>query len=438
MKKISKKLLALLMVLTLIATFIPTVGINVAAETSSDGKWEYYIEEDDGVDYAVVERYNGNEENVTVPSVLGECLVRGIYEDCFYENSTVITVTLPDSIRYVDDWFITDCSSLTTVNVGKEVEYLTRRMSYDCPRLQNINVVELNPNFASIDGVLMNKSKTEIIYYAEGRAATEYTIPNSVIKIWGDAFSYNKNLKKVNFGKNITTIEDGAFWACENIKVALFDGNPPIEIGRTAFRESGYGDLSTTFHGFKLYYKPANKAAWAGWNSEDWFGYESAEWTVPATAIKATKVVVSVEKGKTAKLAYTVTPRETNDVIKWTSSNSKTVSVDAKGVVKGLKAGKVAITATTTSGKVAKFNVTVIVKLKKLTAKKVTVKVGKSKKIKITKVPKDATSVKFKWSTKNKKIAKVKNGKVTGIKKGSTKITAKSGGKKITIKVTVK
>lgn len=79
------------------------------------------------------------------------------------------------------------------------------------------------------------------------------------------------------------------------------------------------------------------------------------------------------------------------------------------------------------------------VKKPKLSTKKVTVAVGKSKKVKVKNVPKKA---KITWKSKKPKIAKVtKNGKITGKKKGKTKIickiTFKSKGKKKTTRLVV-
>lgn len=48
------------------------------------------------------------------------------------------------------------------------------------------------------------------------------------------------------------------------------------------------------------------------------------------------------------------------------------------------------------------------------------------------------TSSKVSWSSSNSKVATVKNGKVTGIKAGTAKITAKAGGKRAVCTVTVK
>lgn len=70
----------------------------------------------------------------------------------------------------------------------------------------------------------------------------------------------------------------------------------------------------------------------------------------------------------------------------------------------------------------------------KLNKKSVTLGIGKSVKLKLKNAKK-----KVKWSSKNKKVATVnKKGKVTAKKAGTTKIVAKSAGKKYVCKVLVK
>lgn len=78
-------------------------------------------------------------------------------------------------------------------------------------------------------------------------------------------------------------------------------------------------------------------------------------------------------------------------------------------------------------------------KAPKLSAKTVTLNAGASKKIKLKNKPKKATVT---WSSSNKKVAKVKSGKITAVKKGSAKITCrvkyKKGKKTVTKKLSVK
>lgn len=68
----------------------------------------------------------------------------------------------------------------------------------------------------------------------------------------------------------------------------------------------------------------------------------------------------------------------------------------------------------------------------KLNKKKIVLEMGSTYELKV----KNATG-KVKWSSADKKVVKVKNGKLTPVAVGSTKVTAKVNGKKYTCKVTV-
>lgn len=130
-------------------------------------------------------------------------------------------------------------------------------------------------------------------------------------------------------------------------------------------------------------------------------------------------------------------------VASWKSSNTKVAAVTQKGKITGKKAGKAVITVTTQKGATAKLTVNVqktTVKVTKVTAdvKKLTLKVKKTYKLTVKKTPLTAPD-KITFSSNKKKIAAVdKNGKITAKKKGTATITIKCGGKKTTVKVTVK
>ncbi len=145
--------------------------------------------------------------------------------------------------------------------------------------------------------------------------------------------------------------------------------------------------------------------------------------------------------GDMMQLKASLAPVGSTDDLKWSSTNRKIASVDSNGVVTAKKAGKTKIKVKTKSGKSAVCTVTVkqIAKSVRLNKSAVTVKVGKRIQLKAVMKP-AKSSDRLKWSSSDKKIAKVdKKGRVTGIKKGRATITVKtSGGKSAKCKVTVK
>ncbi len=148
------------------------------------------------------------------------------------------------------------------------------------------------------------------------------------------------------------------------------------------------------------------------------------------------KVTVKVTKTKLSKTVYAFqkVTLSLKGAKNFKSSNKKVATVSAKGVVTFKKAGKVKITFKKGA---KKYTVTLTAKKATLTLSKskVTVKAKKTYTVK-AKTVKPANTVK--WSTKNKKVATVKNGVITGKKKGTTYVYAKANGLTKSVKVTVK
>lgn len=140
------------------------------------------------------------------------------------------------------------------------------------------------------------------------------------------------------------------------------------------------------------------------------------------------------ELGWTYKLKATIKPANaTNKNIKWTSDNTKVLTVDQNGKITGKSIGTATITATTEDGG---FKATCKVRVTKLEINKtkLTLNIGEKSDLEIRYVEVNKTSKKkdIEWTSSNEKIAKVDaNGKVTAIKEGKVTITAKAKQNKI-------
>ena len=158
----------------------------------------------------------------------------------------------------------------------------------------------------------------------------------------------------------------------------------------------------------------------------------TAKDTVKASTIKFAKASVTIYKGKTATVKATATPSAT---VKYTSSNTKVATVNSKtGVVKGIKAGTVTITA---KAGALKTTCKVVVKNPafSLVKSSATIKKGKTTTIR----SKAAPAGKVTYTSSNKKVAAVNSkGVVKGIKKGKATITVKCNGITKKFVVTVK
>ena len=155
--------------------------------------------------------------------------------------------------------------------------------------------------------------------------------------------------------------------------------------------------------------------------------------TVKTSTIKFAASAASVYTGKTVTVKATATPSAT---VTYTTSNKAIATVSSTGVVKGIKAGTVTVTATTSTGLKATCKVTVKAPSVKFAKKSAVVYKGKTATVKATLA--GVSSVTYKSS--NTKIATVnsKTGAVKGLKAGTVTITATSGKLKATYKLTVK
>ena len=166
---------------------------------------------------------------------------------------------------------------------------------------------------------------------------------------------------------------------------------------------------------------------------------------VAVSGVALDKKVATVNVGKKVTVKATVTPANAdNKTLAWTSSNTKIATV-SNGVVKGVKAGRVIITAKTTDGSNISATCTVTVKQPVTSislSKKATMYTGKKLTLKAKVNPANASNKALTWKSSNTKVAKVSSkGIVTGVKAGTVKITAtaKDGSRKsATCTVTVR
>ena len=153
-------------------------------------------------------------------------------------------ITIPNSVTSIDSSAFYGCSSLTSVTMSNSVTSIGNPAFENCTSLTSIEVSDNNGNYSSVDGVLFNKDKSELITYPAGKTDSEYVIPNSVISIGDSAFSGCTSLTSVTIPKSITYISDDAFENCgfinvkyegttkEFLKIRNIENNKALIIGR--------------------------------------------------------------------------------------------------------------------------------------------------------------------------------------------------------------
>ncbi len=234
MKKIISILLAAVMLFTVVFN-VPIVAVEVSEdevieevpEESTDKEldgWSYVVE--DG--FAVITGYSGEETTVTIPDTLDEYSVNAIGVGAFRGNTVVTTVSVPAYIETMGEYAFAEstlkyitvhgknigtfafsgCTALENVTVGKEVEEIATDAFEGCVSLSLINVEEDNAKYSHIDGVLFNKTVSELVIYPANKAGMIYFVPETVSVIGNNAFLNNVNLKSIVIKGNVQSLSD--------------------------------------------------------------------------------------------------------------------------------------------------------------------------------------------------------------------------------------
>ena len=166
--------------------------------------------------------------------------------------------------------------------------------------------------------------------------------------------------------------------------------------------------------------------------------------TQPPTAVNLSATSVKVGVGKITTLTATVKPdNASNKEVTWKSADTKIATVSDKGVVKGVKAGTVKITATTMDGKISStctVTVYTAVTSVKLNKTSLTLKYGNTTTITPTISPSNATYKTVKWSSSDNDVVTVDaNGKIKAVGVGYAVVTATTtqGSKTATCQINV-
>lgn len=266
-------------------------------------------------------------------------------------------------------------------------------------------------------------------------ASCTVTVGNYSLKLKGVKITTEYSVLPIGSSKQVVAVFEpsnasnkSVTWSSSNTKVATINGSGLI-------KAVGVGNATITV-----------KSADGGFTDTLIIEVANPTNIIEEKGISFASSTYSIAVNGTVTLNPTITPSNaTFKTVSFTSSDPSIATVDANGVVKGLKKGKVTITAITNRNQV-KASVTVnvnevFVTSAKLNTTSIEINKGSTYTLVSDILPSNATNKKVTWSSSDNNIATVDaNGIVTGKSTGTVTITVKTsdGSKTATSVVKVK
>ncbi|MCR5448314.1 MAG: leucine-rich repeat protein [Solobacterium sp.] len=166
----------------------------------TEGDYTYSINNE----AAVITKYTGTETAVTIPSMLGGYTVTEIGQNAF-QNSTVVSVVLPESVKSLSKYAFQNCKSLKSVTLPDGLDSIGQYAFQYCSSLSEINV----------------PSSLKSIYdYAFSNCSSlpAFTLPDGIDYIGTSAFNSCNKLTYFFIPKSLRVVGSGAFRPAETIE----------------------------------------------------------------------------------------------------------------------------------------------------------------------------------------------------------------------------
>ena len=309
----------------------------------------------------------------------------------------------------------------TSIQVGG-TETLTATVSPKDAANKKVTWESSNAAIASVDangkvtGVKAGEATITVTTEDGGKTATcKVTVSDKEIKVTGVKLNKSETSLLVGGNETLTATvlpEDATnqnvTWKSDKPEIATVDAN-----GKVTAVKVGEATITVTT-------EDGGKTATCK--------VTVSETSVAVTGVTLNKAETSIFVGGSETLTATVAPADaTNQKVTWKSDKPEIATVDANGKVTGVKAGEATITVTTEDGgKTATCKVTVKPNLvSEITLAALAIYVGESKAVTATVKPDDTTNKELTWKSSDESIATVDaTGKVTGVKIGTTTITA--------------
>ncbi len=207
---------------------------------------------------ATVTGYIGSDSEISVPSDFAGIPTTSIASNAFEGNTTISSLTIPDSVVSVGSEAFADCSALQTVNLGSGLQILGKSSFKRCNLLTSVSIpatLKEIPDFAflgcsSLENITLPEGIERIGMRAfDGCILKNIDLPSSVTSLGKYAFINCKSLSAITVSPESTTYssDNGALISVPSSKLIYVpEGNSTYTVSSsvTSIERAAYYNTS--------------------------------------------------------------------------------------------------------------------------------------------------------------------------------------------------
>ena len=258
-----KKIISLLLSLTMLLSIVSVVDLSACADTLTTGKCgdnvTYSFENDTGTltISGIGDMYDCDDSNRSVfyndkkiKTVVLKNGVTSIGDYAFFCCTSLISVIISNSVTNIGEYAFENCASLASMVIPDSVTavgsnafyntgYYNNESNWDNGVLYISNcLINTNYDFDSVTDYAIKDGTRIVANHAfwsyDWTNLVNITMPNSVTYIGDDAFTNCKSLESVTISNSVISIGSSAFYNCESLASVTIPDNVTT-IGSYAF-----------------------------------------------------------------------------------------------------------------------------------------------------------------------------------------------------------
>lgn len=201
---------------------------NSEAQTETQTSYSYVQKEDGTI---AITSYTGDETQLVIPESIDGMVVSSIADRAFFEHTSLISVTFPETLTEIGDYAFFSCTRLESASLPTGLQTLGEGAFEACKSLTDVTIPGSVTAFGSYA-------------FEDCSMLTAVTIEDGITQIPSVAFSGCSALINLTIADSVKEIGDRAFFACSVLETVTLPSGMQ-RIGQDAFSGTTLKSVTT-------------------------------------------------------------------------------------------------------------------------------------------------------------------------------------------------